>query len=67
MIKKITTAKSDSFSVEDIRELRNQRAELFKNMSYEQIRKYYNEGAERARKEIAELRAEKRLKKEATD
>ena len=50
--------KFESFSVEDIRKLRDKRAELFKNMTGEEIRAYYSNGAERARKRIAELRKE---------
>jgi hypothetical protein len=48
---------SDAFTLEDIRKIRDYNNEIFKTMTWEEQKAYYNEAADRVVKEIEELRA----------
>ncbi|MCL2065522.1 MAG: hypothetical protein FWG98_14275 [Candidatus Cloacimonetes bacterium] len=51
---------SPNFTIEDIHKIREYNYEITKNMSKEERRSYYKAGAERAFKEMEELKKEKK-------
>ena len=50
---------SSAFTVEDIRKVREYHYELTKDMTIEERRAFYKEGADKAEKRIQELRRER--------
>ena len=51
--------KFESFSVDDIRKLRDEESEKLKDMTSTEVTEYFTKGAERAKKRIKELRKTK--------
>ena len=54
---------SPNFTVEDIHKVREYHYELTKDMSFEDLRDFYKNGADEIKKQIQELREQLRLKR----